>query len=782
MAHPTSRLHLALLGPPEASLGKRALKFPTRKTLALLAYLAVEAGEKQREHLAALLWPEASPGRSHASLRNTLGRLQAALRQANGRTQTLYVTATHGALALNAAASLDLDLQTVEQAYRLARADRSDRAAPASATSLPVLQAAAAAYRGDFLAGFSLGDAPAFDDWVGTQREVWRRRQGLILDRLSEIQFASGQLASAAETAAQWIALDALNERAYRRKMRAHFAAGERGQALETYAAGRALLAQELHAEPEPDTVALAEHIRTQHPPAAAPPPASDLPAGFLSQLFTGRAAEQQALREHYGQAAQGRPQVLTVHGEAGIGKTSLAAGFLDWCRAQGAAVIQGGAFESGSHMPLQPLVEALRTRLRLAPGLKGESGTAWLAPLSQLLPELREQYPELPPPPARPETGQTQLFEPLVRLLLALAGPAPLVLFVDDLQWADSATLDVLQYAARRWRQSAAPVLLLVVLRSEALQPLARHHQAGLADWLAQVERELQPYHLHLGPLSQTDTLQLVRSILAPPADDFAQWIFEETRGQPFYLKETLKDLLERGVLRPRQRPNGAWAFEVDAEHDLAQAALVPSTVRVVIRTRLDRLSPNAAALLAAGAVLGHNLTFDRLCAVANLSQDVGLPALDELVSSRLLLAMFQPDAPSTYTLVNDMLRDVVYTEAGDARRRLFHQRALAVLTAAEAPAAELAHHALAAGQAQAALRHSLSASQEALRLSAAQEARVHLERARNLARQEPPVRAEYAAHIRELYAQLGHAFELNGQPEQAAAIYADLQRLGPP
>ena len=124
-------------------------------------------------------------------------------------------------------------------------------------------------------------------------------------------------------------------------------------------------------------------------------------------------------------------------------------------------------------------------------------------------------------------------------------------------------------------------------------------------------------------------------------------------------------------------------------------------------------------------------------------------------------------------------MVRDVVYTEAGDARRRLFHRRALEVLTAAGAPAAVLAHHALAAGQPEAAFRHSLSASREALRISAAQEARAHLEQARDLARAGSPVQADFEAYIRDLYAQLGRAYEQNGQPEQAAAIQAELERL---
>jgi DNA-binding SARP family transcriptional activator len=267
MADQTPVLHIMALGPPEVHLGEHLVTFPTRKTLALLIYLAIEAGLQPREHLTTLLWPEASPERSHASLRNTLSHLHAALRLASGKTQTPYLSVTHNSLGLNPDAQIDFDLQTIELAYELARADRSNRKLPKRSSGLSLLQSAADRHRGDFLAGFSLGNAPGFDDWAAIQREVWYRRLGLILDRLSEIQFASGEFAGATETASQWIALDRLNEHAYRRKMWAHFSAGERGQALETYEACHTVLEAELGIKPEPDTAALAERIRTQSSP-----------------------------------------------------------------------------------------------------------------------------------------------------------------------------------------------------------------------------------------------------------------------------------------------------------------------------------------------------------------------------------------------------------------------------------------------------------------------------------------------------------------------------------
>jgi predicted ATPase len=201
---------------------------------------------------------------------------------------------------------------------------------------------------------------------------------------------------------------------------------------------------------------------------------------------------------------------------------------------------------------------------------------------------------------------------------------------------------------------------------------------------------------------------------------------------------------------------------------------------VQAVIRSRLNRLSPNAFSLLAGGAVLEQRLTFERLCAISCVNEDLALPALDELISGRLLLEAAQTGMASAYSFTNDMLRDVVYTEAGDARRRLFHQRALETLEGAGDSAAVLAHHALAAGLAQAAFRHSLTAGREALRLSAVSEAIVHFERARQLVHEASLPEMPDEADLRDLYLQLGRAYELGGQTEKALAMDAERGKSG--
>jgi predicted ATPase len=161
-------------------------------------------------------------------------------------------------------------------------------------------------------------------------------------------------------------------------------------------------------------------------------------------------------------------------------------------------------------------------------------------------------------------------------------------------------------------------------------------------------------------------------------------------------------------------------------------------------------------------------------------VTEDLALPALDELISGRLLIEPAQPGVISAYTFTNDMLRDVVYTEAGDARRRLYHRRALEVLEAAKASAAVLAHHAVCAGLPQAIFHHSLTAGREALRIYALREAIIHFEHAIQLVRETSLSELPEKAELKDLYTKLGQAYELVDEAENALAVYAERDKLG--
>jgi tetratricopeptide (TPR) repeat protein len=634
------------------------------------------------------------------------------------------------------------------------------------------------------LEGFSLGDAPDFEYWVSLERERWLRRSEAVFDRLSGLELGSGEVGAAVAAAERWTHHAPASEAAYRRLMEAYFAAGEGAAALRACEACRRVLQERLGAEPSAETEALAARIRAEafsgsnpHQAWSGMPEATGPPRGGLEIPFIGRSEEFGILVEEY-HSARGSARAVAVSGEAGIGKTRLVEQFLSWARAEGADVLKGAAFEAKGGLPYGPLVGALRQRVDRERAPDDLLDDVWLSELSRLLPELEERYPDLPPPTGDETAAKARLFEAVAELVVALAERKPIVLFVDDMQWADAATFDLLRYASRRWTEEGAPVLLVMAARAETPEVRAR-----LTGWQAGFSHDLPMMRVVLGPLTEDDTVRLLQSLAVPEREGegeeatrlerFGGWLHEETGGQPFFLSETPSALVQQGVL-VRHREAGWWVVDVGA----APGGMVPPSVREAIVGRLARLGPGASVLLAAAAVLGLPSDFEDLRRVAGMDEDEGLSALEEALASGLLREVVREGASPVdgYACAHDMIRDVIYTEAGGARRRVYHRRALGFLEREGAPAAELARHALAAGLSGEAIRHLLTAGDEAMALFAASDAVEHYELAKKLLGRargpgEPP-----AAEIEHLYANLGRAYELSGEWEKARATYLSM------
>src|SRR5438067_3246705 len=376
------------------------------------------------------------------------------------------------------------------------------------------VQHALALVRGPFLDGFWLGKEAPFDEWVQQQQQQWQVRVQFLLDRLSSWQEEAFEWEPALATLTRWLALDPLSEEASRRLMRLHLAQGDATAAGRVYATLRTRLAQELQVQPSADTLALAEHIRaTQARPGSHPArrrTGESQPPGELVAPLVGRAAAFRQLVDSFQRARGGQPQAVLLVGEAGIGKTRLATEFVAWARAHGAEVLSGQAFEMGGRLPYQPLVEALRPRLEAENAPEDLLDDVWLAELARLLPELRGRYPDLPAPTQDELTAKMRLFQAVARLFDALAKPAPLVLLVDDLQWADEASLELLRYLGRHWKGHGSRILLLGTLRREGLEP-----RSPLAAQLTDLGRDLLISQIALQTLSQPQTLQLLEAII---------------------------------------------------------------------------------------------------------------------------------------------------------------------------------------------------------------------------------------------------------------------------
>jgi DNA-binding SARP family transcriptional activator len=767
-------LSLRLLGRPEVSCGGRPPEFRSRKELGLLFYLAAEVGLHARGKLATLFWPQSGEEQSRAALRNALSGLRKALRESAGRD---YLRAGRDStIGLDLSSGVELDLRLLKSAYDAPHP-------PMEATYselrgvLKELRAAAAAYRGEFLGDFSLDDAPDFEYWAGLKREAWRRRAEAVFDRLSTLELGAGQVGEAVVTAERWTRHAPASEAAYVRLMEAHFAAGDGAAALRAFEACRRALEEEFMAEPSPGTEALAARIRAGASLRSASrnslsraSEATGSVRGVSDVPFVGRSEEFGGLVAEYYATSHGSARVVAVVGEAGIGKTRLVEEFLRWAIAEGSEVLRGTAFEATGGLPYGPLVGALRDRVDRERAPDDLLDDVWLSELSRLLPELRERYPDLPPPASDETSAKARLFEAVAELVAVLASRKPVVLFVDDLQWADVATLDLLRYASRRWAEEGAPVLLVIATRPE--MPEARVRLAGRSEGFS---HDVPMRRMVLGPLTGEDTVRLLRTLASSDLEEeaadtarlehFGGWLHDETGGQPFFLTETLSALVEQGMLV--REYHGGWTVEAGAA---PSAGTIPPGVREAIVARLARLGPDASTLLAASAVLGRPSGFEDLRRVAGMDEDAVLSALEECVVSGLLREV-DSDGSDAYAFAHDKVRDVIYTEAGGARRRVYHRRAFEVLEGEIAPT-ELARHALAAGLTGEALGHLLAAGDEAMAVFAASDAVEHYESARKLlgnGRRESPTTAE----MEHLFVNLGRAYELSGEWQQAQSIY---------
>lgn len=392
------------------------------------------------------------------------------------------------------------------------------------------------------------------------------------------------------------------------------------------------------------------------------------------------------------------------------MGKSRLMREFTGRLRSQ-ALILTGCGYPETRATPYQPIVEVLRPHLAMR-RFEFDAYPPWLADLSQLFPELRPLHPGLPSPPAtEPSWARARLFEALETLLLRLAhGATATVLCLDDLHWADSATLDWLAYLGCHLH--SRPLLLVGAYRSEEGAALA-----GLRGSLARqgVLRELA-----LDGLDAAATGALIQHLKGgPPADPaLAGRLHQATNGNPFFLLEIL------GVLREADRWPAVGASELP----------LPDSVLQAVQLRVEQIGPAARQVLEAASVLGQAFAYDTLHLTAGRAELEIADALDELVGRQLLA-----QEPDRCRFRHEIVREVVYHGLSVYRRSLLHRRAGEALERLHPEAAAaLARHFEHAGLLRQAARHALQAGLAAKQVYAPVEALANLDHALALLRQE--------------------------------------------
>jgi DNA-binding SARP family transcriptional activator/predicted ATPase len=737
-------VEISLLGPPRVRRAGQPVTFDTRKATALLAHLALAERPRSRESLCTLLWPGQDLEHARGALRRTLS----ALRKSVGEE---WIDSAADSVALRSAAGLDVD---VHRFRSLAR----------DGASIEELAAAVELFRGELLEGFALRDSPEFDAWQVYEADGLRRELGSALGRLVELTAARGEYARAISHARRWLELDSLHEPAHRELIRLYALNGDRAAALAQYRDCVRTLSQELGVAPLEETAALFEQVSegtlaapTATPPpeaaapAAAPAPPSDLP-------LVGRAGELAALVEAHGSATpDGR--LAVVEGEAGIGKTRLASELMASAGAAGATVLAARCHEDEAGLPYGPVVELLREALRAAPGaLAGEVPPQRLSDASLLLPELASVGAALPPPVALSGPGaQARLLEAVAAVLGAASeGPAPGLVFVDDVHAADEATLDVLGYLGRRLRGRA--LLLAIGWRSEGVPP--GHRLRGLA---TELSRAGTATVVALGRLDRTEVAELVRAVRPREEPELEQRVYLESEGLPLFVAEYL------AALSAGSEPSGAT---------------VPHEMRGLLEARLAGLGAMARQLVETAAVIGRSFGLDTVRAASGRSDEETVDGLDELVARGLVREL--AGAEPGYDFTHDKLRALLYEEIGLARRRLLHRRvadALARATPGPEGAALVAQHLRLAGDQAGAAEQYRVAGEHAASLLAHADALEHLDAALALGYPDTAALHERIGELRTLvgdYAGALASYESAAAHADAGAVARIEHKLG--
>ena len=756
-------LSIQLLGAPKILRDDTPLNVSRRKSRALVYYLAAHHDPVSRDQLLGLFWPDLERPAAQQTLRTTLHGLRQALGAA--------LSADDGSLAL---------APEVEVDSRLFEASLAPN--PSAPLAAPALAAALERYQGDFLEGFSLPDAAAFEDWVNAERERLRRLAIRGLAALARDYEAQGNYELALATLDRALAFDQLQEDLQREALRLHYLAGDRTGAIRRYAHLRQLLDDEMGVLPMAETRAMYDGISNDKLPAQAMPvqaPArlpldaptiSSPPAPAVSRVpFAGREPELNLLRGLLSaKTALSARQLVLVEGEPGIGKSRLVDEFM---RGAGSLALTGAAHEMEQGLPYQPLIEALRCLLShpvwpaLHAVLQAQLPPVWLSEVARLLPELQ---PGVAPVGSSPD--EPRLWEAVHQFLSTISRQHAMTFFIDDLQWADASTLSLLTYVTRRAKADSADILFLAAARPGARgSPLATFIQT-----LVREERLIRLPLARLGPDAVNYLAGQWASERATEPDQIsalAGWLRSASEGNPYVLVELLRYACDQGLLSKAGRLDLA---ALDA------GPVLPQTVFSLIESRLARLSEPARRILDAAVAAGREFDFEVVYRAAGLSEAAGLDALDELSAAGLVHPAGTSGASATppgwpplqrYAFDHSLTMEVAYREVGEPRHRLLHRRVGEAIEQVygrqriDEVAGMLAEHFAEGNQPQRAAPYAFRAGQLAANLAAWAEASAFFEQA--LAAEENPARRLDIATA------LGNAHYAAGNMAQASEAY---------
>ncbi|MFN8474928.1 MAG: BTAD domain-containing putative transcriptional regulator [Anaerolineae bacterium] len=767
-----SRLALSLLGPFQAVLeGQPVVGFRSDKARALLIFLAVEASRPHaRETLAGLLWPDYPNATALTYLRSALANLRHLLDEPSkglATSSSLFLLVNRETVQFNPVADARLDVVALTRLLE-------------GHPTLGDLEQAVALCRGPFLEGFSIGACAAFDEWLLFKREQFSRLELSALHRLATAYIAKGQYAQAEACARRQLTLDPWDEPAHRQLMAVLAFDGRPGAALAQYEACRRVLAEELGVAPARETVDLRDRIQAGTLDEVLPQVKD---AGGHRAPFVVRDRELAQLESHLTQALASNGGVVFVIGEAGSGKTTLmrefsrravashrnAVGATGRCTASiglgdpylpfrevvqmltgDIDVLRAGSAPVPEHVQRLWAVAptAVRTLVESAPGLvdrfvagdalalrteafavaDGLHTTAGAR--AALAARVRSQ--------AERNKGatileQSDLFEQVTAFLRALARHHPLILLLDDLQWADNGSISLLFHLGRSLAGSR--ILIVGAYRPEDIAQGRDGGRHPLSAVVHELQRDLGEIVLDLNQAAGRPFIDaLLDSEPNRLGEVFRDTLYRRTEGHPLFAVELLQSLQEHGSLT--RNDAGEWV-----EGQTLDWETLPARVEAIVAERIERLPAEVQMLLGAASVEGEEFSAEIVAHVQGLEErdlkarlSYALSSDYHLVRSRGLQRI-EGRLFSRYRFRHHLFWQYLYNRLDEAERARLHEAVGAMLESLYAAAADhdtsraprLAWHFEQAGQIDKAVLYRRRAGDEAMRLAACEEAIAH-------------------------------------------------------
>jgi predicted ATPase/DNA-binding SARP family transcriptional activator len=722
------RLSIRLFGKPAFEFDGEPWKWAAPpRCLPLLGLLTrFGAGAYSRATLGAMLWPDDLDSEARTNLRRHLHRMTRALPAIEG---VDWIAGDNLTVGWNDASPSAIDIRSFEELIAAGK--------PREAAEL---------YRGDFLDGF-------YEDHVLAERERLRVMQTELLIALAREDRAIREFASAATYAQRLLDIDEWREDALREWMTAKYESGERSVAIAGYERFARRLREEFSADPTAETRALRDAIRSE---AALPSEPSQIFEGNLSEIahrgwklpLVGRDEEFERLRAAWSRAARGNGSVAFLSGEAGIGKSRLAAELVSLVREQGGHALVG-VTSNPEGEPYQSVLVALRAALSLVAHARVDE--TWLAALAHVLPEIRSLREGLPSEELPADRARERLFEAMARVFEQLGRMRPLCVVLEDLHWAGPATVELVGALSRRI--GSLPVLLVVTYRSEesaAGDPLRKLRTALVGERRAMAAP--------LERLKPGDIDRVVRSVVTDDATptQLGEGIVRLSEGNPLFVVQLIEGYLETGKV-----PDESSAL---------------SSVGDAIMARARRLQAVVRSVAEVAATVGQSFRAELVADAGGWDENTVLDAIGELMDRALVR---ESGGELEYVFTHALVGAAFYRDSAEELRTARHRRIATLLernrSSMPAPDGSMALHWRLAGEPERAAKACVRAGEAAFRLYARSEAMAYAREALELTA-DPAERFKALLLLSEAQHRNGDKTEWNHDLERLSQAAAEL------